>query len=102
GVKLNFCEGRFDLQFRPKRVRKGELRAGRREYGRGWRREWERVGTESRIRHRKWLAGGRIVKVIRMSKELDAVADTDHEHVIKVLLPPPPPPNPNHSPPRPI
>jgi hypothetical protein len=46
GVQLNFCEGRFDLQFRPKLVRKGELRAGRREYGRGWRREWVRFGTE--------------------------------------------------------
>src|SRR6516164_293874 len=92
GVKLNFCEGRFDLQFRPKLVRKGELRAER-GYGRGWSREF---GTESRIRHRKWLAGGRIVKVIRMSKELDAVADTDHEHVIKVVVDRPGSTNRNH------
>src|SRR5262249_29899916 len=92
GVKLNFCEGRFDLQFRPKLVRKGELRAER-GYGRGWSREF---GTESRIRHRKWLAGVRIVKVIRMSKELDAVADTDHEHVIKVVVDRPGSTNRNH------
>src|SRR6516162_1810747 len=96
GVQLNFCEGRFDLQVRPKLVRKGELRAGRLEYGRRWRREWERFGTEFRIRHRKWLAGGRIVKEIRMSKELDTVADTDHEHVIKVVVDRPGSTNRNH------
>src|SRR5262249_58620937 len=67
GVKLNFCEGRFDLQARPKLVRKGELRAGRLEYGRGWRREWERVGTEFSIRHQQWFAGERIVTVNRIA-----------------------------------
>src|SRR5262249_60328637 len=69
GVKLNFCEGRFDLQARPKLVRKGELRAGRLEYGRGWRREGEGVGAELRSRHRKGLAGDRVVKENRVSQE---------------------------------
>src|SRR5262249_46430380 len=77
------------LQARPKLVRKGELRAGRLEYGRRWRREWERFGTGFRNRKRKWLGAVRIGKGIRKSKKLDALAETIHQQYIKGVVEPP-------------